>query len=576
MANFFEDNEDILFHFQNIDIDEIIKIRDDNFNEKDIYPYAPENIEDAKDNYKRILSIAGEIAGEYIAPRAPEIDSEGSKLENDKVTYAKGIQDSLEMIKKADLLGITVPRKYGGLNFPRIIGAMFTEMISRADASLMNIVCLQDIAETVYKFASDELKEKYLPKFCSGEITSAMALTEPDAGSDLQSVQLKAVEDSENGCWRLNGVKRFITNGCGDILLVLARSEEGTKDARGLSLFLYEKDDTLKVRRIENKLGIKASPTCELQFNNSPAYLIGKRKFGLIKYVMSMMNGARVGIALQALGIAEAAYREALKYANEREQFGKKIIEFPAVYDMVINMKKEIETTRSLVYRTAWVVDMAECLEKKLESLSENNDEKKLLRERIKKLEKLANTLTPMSKYYASEMCNKVAYDAIQVHGGTGYMKEFNVERHFRDARVTTIYEGTSQLQVVAAIGGILAGVLNEELDKFSSQKYDGDLKLLSNKMSEIYKKFLNSVNYLKEKKDLEYIEFYSRKMVDIAVDVYRGYLVLNDAKISEKKKVLAEKFIQDISPIVAMNEKYITSGNETTLKNKEKLLKEF
>jgi len=576
MANFFEDNEDILFHFQNLDIDEIIKIRDDNFNEKDIYPYAPENIEDAKDNYKRVLSIAGAIAGEYIAPKASEIDSEGSKLENGKVTYAKGIQDSLEMIKKADLLGITVPRKYGGLNFPHIIGAIFTEMISRADASLMNIVCLQDIAETVYKFASDELKERYLPKFCSGEITSAMALTEPDAGSDLQSVQLKAVEDLENGCWRLNGVKRFITNGCGDVLLVLARSEEGTKDARGLSLFLYEKDETLKVRRIENKLGIKASPTCELQFNNSPAYLIGKRKFGLIKYVMYMMNGARVEIALQALGIAEAAYREALKYANEREQFGKKIIEFPAVYDMVINMKTEIETTRSFVYRTAWVVDMAECLEKKFESISENNDEKKLLRERIKKLEKLANTLTPMSKYYASEMCNKIAYDAIQVHGGTGYMKEFNVERHFRDARITTIYEGTSQLQVVAAIGGILAGALNEELDKFSSQKYDDELKPLSNKMSEIYKKFLNSVNYLKEKKDSEYIEFYSRKMVDIAVDVYRGYLVLNDAKILEKKKVLAEKFIQDISLRVAMNEEYITSGNDTILKNKEKLLREF
>ena len=574
MANFFEENEDILFHFNNMNIDEIITIREDNFNEKNIYPYAPLNIEDAKDNYRRVLSIAGQIAGDYVAPRASNIDSEGSKLENGIVTYAKGIQESLEMIKKSDLMGITIPRKYGGLNFPQVISSIFTEIISRADASLMNIVCLQAIAETVNKFASEQLKERYLPKFCSGEITSAMALTEPDAGSDLQAVQLKAIEDPQNGQWYLQGVKRFITNGCGDILLVMARSEENTTDARGLSLYLCEKNDTIIVRRIENKLGIKASPTCELQFNNSPAFLIGKRRFGLIRYVSSMMNGARVAIALQSLGIAEAAYREALKYANEREQYGKKIIEFPAVYDMVINMKTEIETTRSFVYYTAFVVDIVESLEKQLESIIENSPDKKVILEKLKKYEKLANTLTPLIKYYASEMCNKVTYDAIQVHGGTGYMKEFNVERHYRDARITSIYEGTSQLQVVSAIGGILSGALNEELNSFSSKKHKDELQPLSNKMNEIYIKFQNAIQYLKEKKNNEYTELYARRMVDIAVDVFRGYLVLNEAEISEKKRILAGKFINDIYPKVLMNELYITSGDESTIKNKEKLLK--
>ncbi len=573
MPNFFDDNEDIQFQFKNLDLDEIIRIREDNFKEKDNFYYASENVEDAKDNYRRAMSIAGQIAGDYVAPRAPEIDAEGSKLVDGKVIYAKGLQESLDMIKNSDLMGITIPRKYGGLNFPYIVSSIFIEIISRADASLMNIVGLQDIGETVYKFADDELKDKYLPLFSSGKITSAMALTEPDAGSDLQAVQLKAVYDEQSGCWRLNGVKRFITNGCGDILLVLARSEEGTTDARGLSLFLCENDDSMKIRRIENKLGIKASPTCELQFNNTTAHLVGKRKFGLIKYVMSMMNGARVGIAFQALGIAVAAYYEAIKYANEREQFGKKIIEFPAVYDILINMKVEIETTRSLVYRTVWVVDMLECLEKNLKS-AENDDEKKILRKKIKNFDKLAATVTPLSKYYASEMSSRVTYDAIQIHGGTGYMKEFNVERHYRDARITSIYEGTSQLQVVAAIGGILSGVMNIEFDNFSSQEYDGDLKSLSDKMKKAYSKFQTAANYLKEKKNPEYTEFYARKMVDITIDVYISYLLLNEAKVSEHKKLLAEKFINERLPRISMNEEYIISGDESTIKNRDELLK--
>ncbi len=569
MANFFNDNDDILFQFQSLDLDEIIKIRENNFKEKDESLYAPENIEDAKDNYMRVLGISGQIAADFVAPRASEIDEEGNKLTDGKVIYAKGIRESLDIIKNADLMGITIPRKYGGLNLPHVVSSIFIEIISRADASLMNIVGLQDIGETVYKFADDELKDKYLPLFTSGRITSAMALTEPDAGSDLQAVQLKAVMDDRNGCWKLSGVKRFITNGCGEILLVLARSEEGTTDARGLSLFLCESDNSVIVRRIENKLGIKASPTCELQFNNTTAYMIGKRRFGLIRYVMSMMNGARVGIAFQALGIATAAYFEALKYANEREQFGKKIIEFPAVYDMLINMKMDIETTRSMCYRTTWVIDMLECLEEKLQ-LTEDKNEKKALREEVKAFYRLAATLTPLIKYYASEMSSRVAYDAIQVHGGTGYMKEFNVERHYRDARITSIYEGTSQLQVVAAIGGILSGAMNFELDKLSSQEYD---KSLFDKMKIAYGKFQNAVNYLKERKNNEYTDLYARKMVDITIDVYRGYLLLNEAKNSEGKKLLAEKLINEILPKISMNEAYIISGDSSTIKNHEKLL---
>lgn len=574
MANFFTENEDILFHFNRLAIDDIIKIRENDFTEKEQYPYAPESVKDAMDSYRKVLTMVGELTADFIAPRSVDNDLEGSTFDNGKVSYAKGIRESLDMIQKADLMGITIARKYGGLNFPHSISAVFLEMISQADASLMNIVGLQDIAETVEKYADDEIKEKYLPMFCNGEGTCAMVLTEPEAGSDLQAVQLKAVEDTENGYWRLNGVKRFITNGCGEMLLVLARSEENIKDGRGLSFFFCENDDTVKIRRIENKLGIKASPTCEIQFNNTKAYLIGKRKYGLIKYTMSMMNGARVGISLQSLGIAQAAYNEALKYANEREQFGSKIIEFPAVYDIILKMKMDIETTRSLCYHTAWAVDMLECLERKFESITEPTEEKKQLRGEIKRFEKLLGVLTPLSKYYSSEMCNRAAYDAIQVHGGTGFMKEFNVERHYRDARITSIYEGTSQLQVIAAIGGIVTGVLHEEFDNFSSQECGDGLTPYLEKLNELYGKYKSAVDYIREKKDPDYHDLYARKMVDIAVDLYRGYLLLDEAKESEKKKALLEIYINDIYPRVIANELAITSGDESIIKNRDVLLK--
>ena len=573
MANFFSENEDIIFQFERLDLDEIIKIKENNFREHEVFPYAPESVEDAIDSYRKVLNVVGELSADYIAPRAPDNDTEGSKYENGKVSYAKGIQESLNMVQKSDLMGITISRKYGGLNFPISISAVFLELISRADASLMNIVGLQDIAETVEKYASDEIKDKYLPKFCAGEGTCAMALTEPEAGSDLQAVQLKAVEDPESGCWRLSGVKRFITNGCGEMLLVLARSEENIKDGRGLSFFFCENDDSVRIRRIENKLGIKASPTCEMQFNNTKGYLVGKRKYGLIKYTMSMMSGARLGIALQSLGIAQAAYFEALKYANEREQFDRKIINFPAVYEMLLNMKAEIETTRSLCYRAAWAVDMLEYVENKYESITEQTDEKKAAGERAKYFRKLLGVLTPLSKYHASEMCNRVTYDAIQIHGGPGFMKEFNVERHYRDARITSIYEGTSQLQVIAAIGGIITGVLHEEFETFSTRDYGNELKSHLDKLNGFFEKYKNAVEYIKEKKNPDYHDLYARKTVDIAVDLYRGYLLLAEAKESEKKKALLEIFINNISPKIVANELSVTSGDESAIKNRDILL---
>ena len=405
MPNFYKDNDDIQFHIKHLDIDRIIELKENHFQDKNKYDYAPVNVNDAKDSYEKILDIAGDIAGNFIAPRAAEVDAEGAHFDNGEVTYAKGTQEELDVLKKADLMGFTLPRKYGGLNCPVTIYSIATEMVSRADASLMNLFGLQDIAETINLFADEDQKMRYLPRFCSGEVTGSMALTEPDAGSDLQAVQLKAFQD-DKGRWRLKGVKRFITNGCGHISLVLARSEDGTSDGRGLSMFIYERDDKMKIRRIENKLGIHGSPTCELQFNDAPAELCGKRKMGLIKYVMSLMNGARLAIAAQGLGIAEAAYAEADQYAKDRVQFKKAIRDMIPVSELLVNMKVKIEAARALLYETALIVDLKTCLEHE----SEQSDEKaKELRDELKKTSALAALFTPLVKGYNTEIGNQVS-----------------------------------------------------------------------------------------------------------------------------------------------------------------------
>jgi len=561
MENFFLDNDDILFHLKNMDLSEVIRYKENDFADKDTYSYAPKDHDDTMDSYNRILRLIGEIAGEYLEPRAAEIDEEGVTLENGEVQLAKGTAEVAKMFSQADLMGFCLPRKYGGLNCPTTILSAAAEIVARADGSYLNFGLQQDIAETLNKFGSEEQKDKVLPRLCKGEVGSSMILTEPDAGSDLQAVSLKATQDS-NGRWRLNGVKRFITNGCGEIALVLARSEEGSKGARGLSFFLYERDEHMKIRRLENKLGIHGSPTCELQFNNAPATLIGERKRGLTKYTMWLMNSARLGIAAQSLGIAEAAYREARKYAEERVQFDVPVIEFPPVFEMLTEMKVNIEAGRTLMMETARIVDLKEGLEHMAEKYPDRSKE---YRSDIKRYTRLANLFTPMVKLHNTEMVNKVTYDAIQVHGGTGYMKEFNVERHYRDARITNIYEGTSQLQVVAAIGGVTSGVATLVFDEYEDRDYSHAPELLE-KVKKCRNKFDKALITIKDSEDKNFVTFHSRRLVERATDLIISYLLLSDAKHSERKLKVAETFIQKMASRMEMDTAYIVDGKSAML----------
>ena len=571
MPNFYKDNPDLIFHLKNLDLDKIIELKEDYFKDKDKFDYAPVDIEDAKDSYERILEVVGDIAGNVIEPNAASVDEEGAQLIDGEVVYAKGTQEALKLIKQAELTGITMPRKYGGLNCPLTIYVMAIEIVSRADAAFMNIFGLQDdISHTILKFGDEEIKDKYLPLLCSGEVTSSMALTEPDAGSDLQSVMLKAYQD-ENGNWYLKGVKRFITNGNGKISLVLARSEEGTKDARGLSMFLYERDDKMKIRRIEDKLGIHGSPTCELQFNDAPAILVGKRKMGLIKYVMSLMNEARIGVSAQALGIAEAAYREALLYAKDRVQFKTPIIDLLPVSEMLANMNMKIQAGRTLLYETTRVVDMKDVLEDHIEKYPEK---KKELKAELKKYIHYADLLTPMVKAYNTEMANQVAYDCIQVHGGTGYMKDFNAERYYRDARITSIYEGTTQLQVVAAIGGVMKGTAVELIEEYE-QKYDfSKLGSIYNTLKEMKEKLISAVSFVREKADPEYQHLHSRRLVELTTNVVIGYLMAKDALVNTEKKSILTYFIEYSYPEVNKLHFIITNNFKSLIDKREELLR--
>lgn len=554
MSNFFTDNPDLMFTLKNLDMEEIVALRENDYKQAEQFDYAPENYEDAMDNYKRVMTEIGEITGERIAPRSRQVDEEGPTFKDGVVKYHPLTDRNLQDLKDAGVMGVMLPRQYGGLNFPTTIYTMMTEMVARADASLQNLIGLQDIAETICEFGSEEQRQKYLPRFASGEADGSMDLTEPDSGSDLQSVRLKATK-GEDGNWYLNGMKRFITNGCSKIHLVLARSKEGTVDGRGLSMFICEACPELKVRRIEHKLGIHGVPTAELQYNNVPAELCGQERRGLTKYVMSLMNGARVAISGQALGIAEAAYREAKKYASERVQFRQSIDQFPAIYDMLAKMKIKVTAARALLYETTRMVD--------LRYAYVAQDERG---EKAKFYSKVAAVLTPMCKALATEIANQVAYDSIQIHGGTGYMHDFDVERYYRDARITNIYEGTTQLQVVAAIGGIMQRVLDPIISEMLEMSCEGFDPALLKKVGVMFAKQKEAVQFVADKKDSAYHDLRARNLVENETFVFVSLLMLRDAKKDAKRLPLAERYILDAAHDFERNYQVIMSGDLSTI----------
>jgi alkylation response protein AidB-like acyl-CoA dehydrogenase len=524
--NFYLDNELLKMQFSHPLMERIIKLKEHDFEYAKEVPIAPVDLEDALDSYDKVLEIAGEICADIIAPNAESVDHEGVHIENGRVIYAKGTQQNIKALTDAKLFGMSLPYKYNGLNFPMTPYVMAAELVSRADAGFANIWGLQDCAETIHEFASEEIKNEFLPRIPEGA-TCSMDLTEPDAGSDLQAVQLKATFDETSNCWRLNGVKRFITNGDADIKLVLARSEEGSKDGRGLSYFVYDKkDNAVIVRRVENKMGIKGSPTCELVFKNAPAQLIGERKMGLIKYVMSLMNGARLGVGAQSVGIAEAAYREALKYAQEREQFGKAIINFPPVYEMLYLMRAKIDASRAILYETARYVDIYKLLQEVAKERPLTTDE----RAEMKHYNKLADALTPMLKLMSSEFCNQICYDALQVHGGTGYMKDFPVERMYRDARITTIYEGTSQLQVVAAIRAVINGTYSSLMETFEQITVPQEFEFAKFELNTMKISYEYVRTIVSNRNSEEALDLHARRIVEMAAYIIMSYLLMFDA----------------------------------------------
>ena len=544
MDNFFKDTPDFKFYLENPIVEKIIKLKERNFIESESYDYAPINHEDAIDSYEKVLNIVGDICAKTISANAESVDIEGPKIKNNEVVYAKGTSENYNALHKAGLIGMSLPRKYGGLNFPLLPYVIAGEMIARADAGFANIWGLQDCAETIHEFGSEEQKDKYLPRFNRDGITAAMVLTEPDAGSDLQAVKLTATFDEKENIWKLNGVKRFITNGDADIALVLARSEENTADARGLSMYIYDrKHRAVEVRHLEKKLGIKGSPTCELVFKDAPAELVGNERFGLIKYVMALMNSARLGVGAQSVGIADAAYREALKYAKERAQFGKEIINFPAVYEMLTNMKVRLDALRSLLYETTGFVDISKVYEEVKRERSLAKEE----RMEMKKYLRLAGVFTPLIKLVASEASNTIAYDSLQIHGGTGFMKDFPIERIYRDARITSIYEGTTQLQAVAAIKGVTTGIFLDQINQYDSEVLEENdvLKSKLNAMTVLYEKIYKKVELID---NTDYLDFHSRRLVEMAGNIIMGYLLIINSQRDESFKRSAKLFINLVS----------------------------
>jgi 3-(methylthio)propanoyl-CoA dehydrogenase len=554
MANYYNDNSELKFHLNHPMMEKIVRMKERDFSFKDEFQFAPHDHEDAMDNYQRVLEIVGEVCGDIVGPNAEGIDAEGPSVVDGHVIYASGTSENLKALKQAGLMGMSLPYKYDGLNFPIVPYIMAADIVSRADAGFVNIWGLQDCAETINEFASEEQKAKYLPRVCNGE-TMAMDLTEPDAGSDLQAVQLKATFDEKRNTWLLNGVKRFITNGDGDISLVLARSEPGTKDGRGLSMFIYDKQHGgVTVRRIEHKMGIIGSPTCELVFKDAPGELVGSRKLGLIKYVMSLMNGARLGIAAQSVGLCEAAYREALVYAKERMQFGKAIIRFPAVYEMLSLMKAKLDASRTLLYETARFVDIY----KTYHSISEERHLSKEEREEMKYYQKLADIFTPLAKGMSSEYSNQLAYDAVQIHGGSGFMKDYPVERIYRDARITSIYEGTTQLQVVAAIRGITTGAFLAKIREYEAEKVSPQLEYLKRSLIILTDEFEQAVRKVTSFDDNEFLDFHARRLVEMAGHIIMSYLLLLDSNREEMFLRSAKNYITFAKAQVKANAEFI------------------
>ena len=525
MANYYSDHPEIEFHLNHPLMKRVVDLKERNYAEKDQFEDAPVNYEDAIENYKRLLDITGDVAANIIEPNSEDVDLEGPHLENGRMIYASKTFENLDATRKAGLWGLSMPRRYGGLNLPNAIFSMASEIIAAADAGFQNIWSLQSCIDTLYEFGSEEQRQKYIPRICAGE-TMSMDLTEPDAGSDLQRVMLKATQD-EDGTWRLNGVKRFITNGDSDIHLVLARSEEGTKDGRGLSMFIYDKrDGGVTVRHIEHKLGIHGSPTCELVYKNAKAELCGNTRLGLIKYVMALMNGARLGIAAQSVGVEQEAYNEGLAYAKERAQFGEKIINFPAVYDMLSRMKAKLDAGRSLLYCCARYVDIYKALEDIARDTKLTPEE----RQEMKKYTRLADAFTPLAKGMNSEYANQNAYDAISIHGGSGFIMEYKCQRLFRDARIFSIYEGTTQLQVVAAIRYITNGTYLSIIKEMLESEVSDDLKALKERVAKLVKLYEAAINKVKEANDQAVHDFLARRLYNMTGDIVMSLLILDDA----------------------------------------------
>jgi len=556
MANYYTDHPEIEFHLNHPLMKRVVDLKERNYVEKDQFEDAPVNYEDAIENYKRLLDITGDVATNIIEPNSEDVDLEGPHLENGRMIYASKTFENLDATRKAGLWGLSMPRRYGGLNLPNAIFSMASEIIAAADAGFQNIWSLQSCIDTLYEFGSEEQRQKYIPRICAGE-TMSMDLTEPDAGSDLQRVMLKATQD-EDGTWRLNGVKRFITNGDSDIHLVLARSEEGTKDGRGLSMFIYDKrDGGVTVRHIEHKLGIHGSPTCELVYKNAKAELCGNTRLGLIKYVMALMNGARLGIAAQSVGVEQEAYNEGLAYAKERAQFGEKIINFPAVYDMLSRMKAKLDAGRSLLYCCARYVDIYKALEDIARDTKLTPEE----RQEMKKYTRLADAFTPLAKGMNSEYANQNAYDAISIHGGSGFIMEYKCQRLFRDARIFSIYEGTTQLQVVAAIRYITNGTYLSIIKEMLESEVSDDLKALKERVAKLVELYEAAINKVKEANDQAVHDFLARRLYNMTGDIVMSLLILDDATKAP------ELFAKSANVYVRMAEEEVL-GHSTYIQN--------
>ena len=564
MANYYTDHPEIAFHLNHPLMKRIVELKERNYADAAKHADAPVNYEDAIENYKRILDITGDITANIIAPNSEAVDQEGPHLIDNRMHYASKTLENIQATRQAGLWGVSMPRQYGGLNLPNVVFSMLSELIAAADAGFQNIWSLQSCIDTLYEFGNDDQRQRYIPRICAGE-TMSMDLTEPDAGSDLQRVMLKATFDEKENCWRLNGVKRFITNGDSDIHLVLARSEEGTRDGRGLSMFIYDKrNGGVDVRHIEHKLGIHGSPTCELVYKNAKAELCGNVRMGLIKYVMALMNGARLGIAAQSVGLEQEAYNEGLAYAKDRAQFGKKIVNFPAVYDMLSRMKAKLDAGRSLLYQTARYVDIYKALEDIARDQKLTPEE----RQEMKKYNRLADAFTPLSKGINSEYANQTAYDSISIHGGSGFIMEYKCQRLYRDARIFSIYEGTTQLQVVAAVryitNGTYLSIMKEMLEGELSCDCMKGLRDRVAKLVQLYEEAVEKVN-ASENQDIH--DFLARRLYNMTADIIGSLLLIEDAsKAPDLFKKSAHVFVRMAEEEVIGHTAYIKAFNPEDL----------